>query len=50
MLALTSRDAETAVKQIALTTAVTDFIRAQRIDPSYPDPYCFLGIVHFRVL
>jgi hypothetical protein len=50
MLALTSRDAETAVKQIALTTAVTDLIRAQRIDPSYPDPYCFLGIVYFRFL
>lgn len=50
ILALTSRDAEASVKQIALTTAVTDLIRAQRIDPSYPDPYCFLGIVYFRFL
>lgn len=50
LLALTSRDAETTVKQLALTTAVTDLIRAQRVDPSYPDSYCFLGIVYFRFL
>lgn len=50
LLALTSRDAEATVKQLALTTAVTDLIRAQRIDPSYPDSYCFLGIVYFRFL
>lgn len=50
MLALTSRDAAGSVKQLALTTAVTDLIRAQRADPSYPDAYCFLGIVYFRFL
>jgi tetratricopeptide (TPR) repeat protein len=50
MLALSSRDSEGSVKQLALTTAVTDLIRAQRSDPSYPDSYCFLGIVYFRFL
>lgn len=50
MLALSSRDSEGSVKQLALTTAVTDLIRAQRADPSYPDSYCFLGIVYFRFL
>lgn len=50
MLALTSREATGSVKQLALTTAVTDLIRAQRSDPSYPDAYCFLGIVYFRFL
>lgn len=50
MLALSSRDSEGSVKQLALTTAVTDLISAQRSDPSYPDSYCFLGIVYFRFL
>ena len=50
MLALTSREAAGSVKQLALTTAVTDLIRAQRADPSYADAYCFLGIVYFRFL
>lgn len=50
MLALSAREASGSIKQIALATAVTDLLRAQRNDPSYPDPHCFLGIVYFRFL
>jgi hypothetical protein len=50
LLALTARDAEASVKQLALATAVADLIRAQNADPSYPDAHCFLGIVYFRFL
>jgi hypothetical protein len=38
------------VKQLALATAVTDLLRAQKADPEYPDAHCFLGIVYFRFL
>lgn len=50
MLALSARQATGSIKQLAITTAVTDLIRAQSVDPSYPDPHCFLGIVYFRFL
>jgi len=30
--------------------AVTDLLRAQAVDPEYPDAHCFLGIVYFRFL
>jgi tetratricopeptide (TPR) repeat protein len=50
LLALGSREVEGAVKQLAVTTAVTDLLRAQQLDPDYPDPRCFLGIVYFRLL
>jgi len=50
LLSLGAREAEGAVKQLAITTAVTDLLRAQQIDPDYPDPFCFLGIVYFRFL
>ena len=50
ILALSSRDATGEVKQLALATAVSDLIRAQKADPSYPDAHCFLGIVYFRFL
>jgi tetratricopeptide (TPR) repeat protein len=50
LLSLGAREAEGAVKQLAITTAVTDLLRAQQLDPDYPDPYCFLGIVYFRFL
>lgn len=50
ILALSSRDAEGEVKRLALATAVTDLVRAQRADPTYPDAHCFLGIVYFRFL
>jgi tetratricopeptide (TPR) repeat protein len=50
ILALTARSATGSVKQLALTTAVTDLLRAQKTDPEYPDAHCFLGIVYFRFL
>jgi len=50
LLALTARDAQANVKQLALATAVTDLLRAQAADPNYPDAHCFLGIVYFRFL
>lgn len=50
ILALTARNSTGTVKQIALTTAVTDLLRAQKTDPEYPDAHCFLGIVYFRFL
>lgn len=50
ILALTARSASGSVKQLALATAVTDLLRAQTVDPMYPDAHCFLGIVYFRFL
>ena len=50
LLALTARDAQANVKQLALATAVADLLRAQAVDPNYPDAHCFLGIVYFRFL
>jgi tetratricopeptide (TPR) repeat protein len=50
LLALTAREAEASVKQLALATAVADLLRAQKADPEYPDAHCFLGIVYFRFL
>lgn len=50
LLALTARDAQANVKQLALATAVGDLLRAQAADPNYPDAHCFLGIVYFRFL
>ena len=50
ILALSSREATGQVKQLAIATAVSDLIRAQNSDPTYPDAHCFLGIVYFRFL
>jgi len=50
ILALTARAATGSVKQLALVTAVKDLMRAQDVDPEYPDAHCFLGIVYFRFL
>lgn len=50
LLALTAREAEGSIKQLALATAVADLLRAQSIDGEYPDAHCFLGIVYFRFL
>jgi tetratricopeptide (TPR) repeat protein len=33
-----------------LLDAVTQLSRATELDPSYPDPFCFLGIVEYRFL
>lgn len=48
LLALASRDATGDLKKIALATAVGDLLRAQKIDSSYPDSHCFLGIIYYR--
>jgi tetratricopeptide (TPR) repeat protein len=50
LLTLTARNATGDVKQLALVTAVSDLIKAQEVDPEYPDAHCFLGIVYFRFL
>ena len=50
ILALTARNSTGSVKQLALLTAVTDLLRAQKEDPEYPDAHCFLGIIYFRFL
>ncbi len=50
LLALTAREAEGDLKKLALATAVADLLRAQSIEPGYPDARCFLAIVYFRFL
>lgn len=50
LLALTAREAEGDIKKLALATAVADLVRAQSIEPGYPDARCFLAIVYFRFL
>jgi hypothetical protein len=36
--------------QAQLRAAIDDLARAAELDPNYPDPRCFLGIVQFRFL
>jgi hypothetical protein len=48
LLALTARDAEQAVRDAAVQTAILGLGRATLLDDSYPDAHCFLGIVSFR--
>lgn len=48
LLALTARDAEQAVRDTAVQTAIIGLGRATLIDDTYPDAHCFLGIVSFR--
>ena len=50
LLTLSTRNAPSDVRQIALSTAVNDLLKAQEVDPEYPDSHCFLGIVYFRFL
>ncbi len=48
-LALASRtETDQAVVAELLDASVKSLIMAIETDPSYPDPYCFLGIVQFR--
>ena len=49
MLALIARSAGDEVKQLAFRSASHDLERAIALDPSYPDPHCFLGIIRFRL-
>ena len=48
LLALTAREAEDAVRDAAIQTAIIGLGRATLIDDSYPDAHCFLGIVSYR--
>lgn len=48
MLALVARGAGAEVGALALAAARDDLTRAIGLDPDYPDPRCFLGIVAFR--
>ncbi len=48
LTAATTSDAQAAGE--LLLDAVTQLSRATELDPSYPDPFCFLGIVEYRFL
>jgi hypothetical protein len=48
LLALTARDAEAAVRDVAVQTAILGLGRATLLDDTYPDAHCFLGIVSYR--
>ena len=49
LLALIARGAGNEIKQLAFLSASSDLERAIKIDASYPDAHCFLGIVRFRL-
>lgn len=50
LLALTASGASPSIRDKAMATAIADLTTATSIDPSYPDAWCFLGIVNFRFL
>ena len=50
LIALTARQATGALRKAAYAAVLADLLRARRVDPSYPDSACFLGIVYFRFL
>lgn len=50
LIALTARQATGNLRKAAYAAVLADLLRAQKADPSYPDSYCFLGIVYFRFL
>ena len=49
LLALIARGAGNEIKQLAFLSASSDLERAIKIDASYPDAHCFLGIIRFRL-
>ena len=49
LLALIARGAGSEIKQLAFLSASSDLERAIKLDASYPDAHCFLGIVRFRL-
>lgn len=50
-LALATRtEGDAAVAQRQLDAAVDSLVLAIETDPTYPDPFCFLGIVQYRFL
>lgn len=50
IVALTARNATGDLRKVAYATVLVDLLKARRLDPSYPDAACFLGIVRFRFL
>ena len=50
LIALTARQATGNLRKAAYAAVLADLLRAQKADPTYPDAYCFLGIVYFRFL
>ena len=50
LLALIARGAGNEIKQLAFLSASSDLERAIKIDASYPDAHCFLGIIRFRLV
>ena len=49
LLALIARGAGNEIKQLAFLSASSDLERAIKLDASYPDAHCFLGIIRFRL-
>ena len=50
IVALTARNATGDLRKVAYATVLADLLRARKLDATYPDAACFLGIVHFRFL
>ncbi len=50
LLALSASGAGESVRSKAMATAVADLTNATRIDATYADAWCFLGIINFRFL
>jgi hypothetical protein len=48
LTAVSTNDSEVAGD--LLLEAVTQLTRATELDPAYPDPFCFLGIIEYRFL
>ena len=48
--ALTALTSDPEAAGDLLLEAVTHLSRAAELDPSYPDPFCFLGIIEYRFL
>ncbi|MSO59022.1 MAG: hypothetical protein EXQ63_01695 [Ilumatobacteraceae bacterium] len=50
LLALSANSASNSLRDTAMATAIQDLTTATTTDPTYPDAWCFLGIVEFRFL
>jgi hypothetical protein len=45
LLFIGSRGASEELRAAAVTTARDQLVRATELDPTYPDPHCFLGVI-----
>lgn len=50
IVALTARNATGELRKVAYATVLADLLRARKLDVTYPDAACFLGMVQFRFL